>query len=296
MRKIILHMFQYPIRDIIKFLPEIKTQGFTDIQISPIQPLKQDDGPWWILYQPISFSIGNTMIGNKDELIDLCTKARDYGIGIICDVICNHMASSNTGEIIPNEKVDKLLIETKEFWKDNTKIQDWKNRWDVTHKSIGLPGLDLSNNDLQKIVLDFLTELLECGVSGFRFDAAKNIQLPDEGSSFWENIPREYCGRKIFNYAEIIFEDKILLDRYSRYVNILSEGSCTNKSKMVTFVESHDSFFEFKYTAKMQEWDIIREWRHLLQDNKEWSVIYYCRPWVNWWTNPEIGKINKELI
>ena len=53
---------------------------------------------------------------------------------------------------------------------------------------MGLPGLDLSNYDLQGIIIDYLNELIDCGVNGFRFDAAKSIALPYEGCVFWPRV------------------------------------------------------------------------------------------------------------
>lgn len=290
-RHIILHMFQYPLLDIVKLLPKVKEQGFTDIQITPIQPLKEINNCWWIHYQPIGFRIGNELIGNKEDLILLCNEAEKYKIGIIADVVLNHTAGATDGSIRPHEKVDKELLENPWFWKEQKKISNWKDRWEVTHRSIGLPGLNLSNYDLHKIIFRFLNELLECGVSGFRFDAAKNIELPDEGSDFWKFIPREYNGKKLFNYAEIIFESKELLDRYSKYVNILSEGTCSDRSKMVAFFESHDSYLEFGWSRKLTEDHIIKEWEILLK-NSEWSVLYYCRPFTDWWMSDKIKELN----
>ena len=36
----IIHLFQWPLKDIIPIIPEIKEQGFDAIQISPIQGTK----------------------------------------------------------------------------------------------------------------------------------------------------------------------------------------------------------------------------------------------------------------
>ena len=61
----------------------MKEQGFDAIQISPIQPLKEEGQiPWYLLYQPINFSIGN-QYGSREELIKLCKESKENNIKII---------------------------------------------------------------------------------------------------------------------------------------------------------------------------------------------------------------------
>ena len=91
----ILSLFDCNLESIVKFLPEIKHQGFDAVQISPLQNTKDDSSrEWWMLYQPINFNIGNR-IGDRDSLKYLCEEAKKYGITIIADAVFNHLASIN---------------------------------------------------------------------------------------------------------------------------------------------------------------------------------------------------------
>ena len=190
----VLHLFNWRLEDVEKELGKISEQGFDAVQINPIQPLKEDGlRQWWMSYQPIGFSIGN-YFGTKEDLIRLCSEAEKYGIKIIADVVCNHMAAKNDDALHPHEKVDPKLRNRKDFWKETRNVENWKDRYQVTHYCMGLPGLNVAEHDLQDIIIDFLNELIDCGVSGFRFDAAKSIVLPEEGYDFWPRVI--YCLKK----------------------------------------------------------------------------------------------------
>jgi alpha-amylase len=95
-----LHCWNWSYENIIKLLPTIAAQGFTAIQVSPIQQAKQPTlgGPgtdWWAYYQPLDFKIDNSgvnALGTKSEFMNLCETAHDYGIYVIVDVVTNQMA------------------------------------------------------------------------------------------------------------------------------------------------------------------------------------------------------------
>ena len=41
-------------------------------------------------YQPIDWKIGNYQLGTRDDFISMCKKAKEYGLGVIVDVLPNH--------------------------------------------------------------------------------------------------------------------------------------------------------------------------------------------------------------
>ena len=107
--EIILNACNYSLENIIGKLEEIDKAGYSIIEISPIQGTKSDDldgSKWWLLSQPINQDIGNTQIGNKDDLINLCTEAKKTGTKIIVQVELNHMAFSED-----NETLSELVVE-----------------------------------------------------------------------------------------------------------------------------------------------------------------------------------------
>ena len=261
------------------------------IQISPIQPLKEYTYVWWTLYQPCGFTINNNWIGSKKDLISLCNKAKKYNIKIIADVICNHTASNNSNKFLPHEKVDKILINRSDFWKEKIEVHDWNNRYEITHFNMGLPGLNTSNHDLQDIIIKFLNELIECGVRGFRFDAAKHIGLPEEGCDFFIRVLNNLNNKEeLFNYAEVIFSEKFITDNYAKYIKVLTDSYGSNKDTLVTFIESHDTYYEFKYTTKMTDEMITHEY-DILTNNFN-NTLYFARPFDDFWKSEIIKRIN----
>ena len=290
MKRIILQLFQWKLSDIISHLKEIEGAGYNFIQISPIQPTKDNGYEWWKLYQPLDFSIGNSQIGTREDLIELCEKAKKCGLGIICDVVVSHMATKNDNPLEPNEKVNKTLLVRNDFWKEKKLISNWENRKEVITLSNGMPCLDLKNHDLQDIIINFLNELVDCGVSGFRFDSAKSIALPSEGSDFWVRVPNSIKNKDIFMYAEVIFSNKELIDEYNKYIDVATTSPSSDNSKIVSYVENHDTFLEFGFTKDMNIYDISNEWRKL--SNIYNNLLFYARPFSDDWKNDCIKNIN----
>ena len=286
----ILHMFNWKLRDIKGELETIYQQGFDAIQINPIQPLKNEESnEWWMSYQPCGFQIGNHY-GTKEELCELCVEANKYGIQIIADVICNHVAGADDGSLYPNEKVDKKLLEHGDYFKEFRNINNWNDRYEVTHYCLGLPGLNVYNHNVQNIIIDFLNELIDCGVGGFRFDAAKSIALPDEGCDFWPRVT--YCLKKygLFLYGEVIFESQNRIDEYSKYINVVTNCDAYNRNNLVKYIENHDSYLEFGYTKNLSSSQISSQYCELVKSYPH--TIYYARPFDDEWKSQNVRTAN----
>jgi len=286
----IIHMFNWNLCDIKKELETIYYQGFDAIQINPIQPLKDEESnEWWMSYQPCGFIIGNHY-GTKEDLCELCEEAAKYDIKIIADVICNHVAGCDDGFLFPHEKVDKKLVAHGDYFKEFRNINNWNDRYEVTHYCLGLPGLNVYNHNIQDIIIDFLNELIDCGIGGFRFDAAKNIALPEEGCDFWPRVI--YCLKKydLFLYGEIIFESQELIKKYNEYVNVITNSDGYNRDKIVKYIENHDSYLEFGYTKNLTSEQISNQYIELSKNYPH--TMYYTRPFDDEWKSERIRIAN----
>ena len=203
----VIHMYNWETKEIINRVQRIANQGFTAIQIPTVQPFKNSyKDKWYWQYQPLSFDIGNEF-GSKEELMNLCNKAHEYGLKIIVDVILTHMAGDDYGNIIPHPSVDKKLVES-DIWKSFDRIYNWNDRYEVITKSHGMPTIQLAKPKAQEFALDFINRLKQCGVDGLRLDSGKSIALPEEGNDFLTKLPKD-----MFIYAEVIFESKELIDK-----------------------------------------------------------------------------------
>ncbi len=308
----ILHAWNWSLKAIKNNLEEIRKAGYTAIQISPVQGTKDDsleNEKWWVLYQPINFKIGNTQIGSREELIDLCTEAHKCGLKIIADVIVNHTASKGGGElsIYPHDKVDSILKDNPDFWHEKRNVEDWNDRWQVTHLGIGLPDLNTANEKLQDIIIDFLNDLIKCGIDGLRFDAAKHVELPcdPDGSNFWPRVIGSLINRdKLILYGEVLQSGASNYEGYSEYMALSAEGysywvrasvgfdsepnlenikeyyipSFVKPYNLITWVESHDDYASLHgKTASLEKWQIIMAWA-IIAARKDPSPLFFNRP------------------
>ena len=246
---VILHAWNWSFNTIKENLPKIAEAGYTSIQTSPIQGTKEDSmstDHWWVLYQPTNFKIGNAQLGSRDEFKSMCEEAEKYGIKIIVDVVCNHMA--NTAE---NKYKFSTAIEDKyeasEFWHEyyNPHGIDYGNRYSITHDCMDLPDLNTSNKTLQNDIITFLNDAIDCGADGFRFDAAKHIELPDDpdGSDFWPTILENLKNKdQLFIYGEILDTNNgnSRTSAYSNYINVNSEAYSQNVRAAIGFADKAD--------------------------------------------------------
>ena len=296
-RKLILHMFQWKLSDIVKELKNIKECGYTAIQISPMQKCKEGD-EWWVLYQPLNFKVGNK-IGTKDDLINLCNEAKKYDIKIIVDVVLRHTANEGGGDLqlVPHHDVDKEILDMREYFFTNATNSDnnYSTRDQACYRACGLPMLAYWNWDLQNIIIRYLDELVECGVSGFRLDQYGHYALPSEGCDFIDRVFSKYRHNGLFIYGEVLEYNKQQLDMFTRYMNVITDGMPSDKSKAVIFVNSHDTELTFNITNKMSEEQVVNEWEYLLKTNKESHVIWYCREFKDTWKSDRIKWINNNL-
>ena len=281
-----LHCWNWSIANIKANLGLIANMGYSAIQLSPMQELKEStaDKPydnWWAVYQPISFNINtsdNHCVGTKSELIELCKEAHKYNIKVIMDVVCNHTANDGNNKLSP--LVDPELLNDPNCWHDyKTNSWDYSSRYNITQYCMaGLPDLNTGNQKVQDKVLAMLKDYIDCGVDGFRFDAAKQIETPDDHSSFasdfWPTVVNgaaSYAastrGIALYNYGELLenadSNNSLHISAYTKYISVTesvwsndvrykleahnASGLQTsyfkdaNADKLVLWAESHDT-------------------------------------------------------
>ena len=287
---VMLHAFNWSYNTIKENLPAIAAAGYTTVQTSPVQQPKDYStsgdvtGQWWKLYQPISFHIAEqSWLGTKDDLKSLCDEADKYGIKIICDIVSNHIA--NADETRPDSVSNQVKKYEPEFYKKRrTYTRTYKG--DANDSSVQAvvqghvskcPDLVTNDTAVQTYIINLLKECIDCGVDGFRFDAAKHIETEDDGeyaSDYWKNITSsassyytQKTGDDLYIYGEIL--NNCGADRsyssYTKYINVtdnrtgdavlynVSKGkasTATNAkyksgvaaSNAVLWAESHDTY------------------------------------------------------
>ncbi len=295
----ILSLFDCHLDTIIKYLPEIKYQGFDAIQISPLQNTKDDaSSEWWMLYQPINFNLGNR-IGSSDDLKHLCEEASKYGLIIIADAVINHLAScNNTGSLEVHHSCDKEILDNYDSFKIKRNVEDWHDRYQVTNYCMNLPGLNPNSRLVQKKIINMLNEYLRLGVKGFRFDAAKSIALPEEGCDFFPNITYALNSWIPIIYGEVLFADKELISKYARYMKVLTNSDAYDNNDIIKFIENKDSYLsrDLGWTKNTSIYDINEWYSRMCHDYP--NTLYYARNYSddwNSWRSDYIRNSNMQL-
>ena len=225
---VILHAFNWSYNSIKESLPAIAAAGYSTVQTSPVQQPKNFGlskdvaGQWWKLYQPVSMHIAeNSWLGTKADLTSLCQEADKYGIKIIADIVVNHMG--NMLETDPNSVSDEVKTYEPTFY-NNRSSYFHSYKGDANDGSVqavvqghvsACPDVNTGNSAVQSAVLNLLKECIDCGVDGFRFDAAKHIETSNDGSyasSFWNNTlgqaktyySQKNGGKSLFAYGEVL--------------------------------------------------------------------------------------------
>lgn len=295
----IFHCFRWTLKDIKTNVKYISKQGFTTILTTGVQPHKPInekyyDSEWWKYYQCYDFSIGNDL-GSKEDLIELAKECNKYNVKLMVDIVCNHIAGDDYGNLIPHPDVNELL-KSKWFYKEAKNIEDYNDEYDFTHHCIGLPGLNLQNYELANIIKRFLDELIECGVSDFRIDAGKHIGLPRDGIDFFERIIKTYCDNGHFIMSEILDSSYEFIGEASKYCKILTNMTGYNHDDIVVFASSHDTDLnknEVGYTRNLNEETIIMDYIELTKYYP--NTLFYPRPFSRRWEGQDIRKANNNL-
>ena len=299
-----LHCWNWSYANILENLPTIAAQGFTSIQVSPIQKAKQPTmgspvNDWWTFYQPAEFAIDNTGVnamGTKAEFMNLCEAAHEYGIYVIVDVVANHMAADYNYSRSP-AIIDDIRNDNSCWHNKNSNIYNYSSRENITQYDLdSVLDLNTGSKKVQNYVLNYLKELIDAGADGFRFDAVKHIETPDDNASiasdFWPTViygAEEYAtskGLDLYCYGELLdHPDDVngLPDSaYSKYYSItdnvwgnnvrdsvVAAGNAGNfggtyhknvsADNLVIWAESHDTYAGGN-SGKVSESNINKTW------------------------------------
>ena len=319
---LILHAFGWSFNQIREQLPYIAESGFRSIQTMPLQQPKDNGSTWWSFYQPLSFSIAdNSTMGTKAELVSLCEEAEEYGISIIADVVFNHLANigdeyledDGTPMVSPDvERYEPEIYAARNASGSEATFHHVTTGSETQYYPYGkLPDLNTGNALVQSRALAFLKECIDAGVDGFRFDAAKHIETPEDPqdpSSFWPNTlgkaaeyyEQKFPGKKLFAYGEILggLGGNREISSYTKYMKVTEDsfntpinnavfsrdaekamtaklGKVSDPSYAVTWVESHDSYIEA--STHINNAMVISEWA-MNATRKKTNALFLARP------------------
>lgn len=294
------------------------------------QPGDPVSGKWYYHYQPIEWQVGNYQLGDRESFKAMCDSARAYGVKVLVDVLPNHTATDTA--LVTDNFIRAAGGRDKMFHANGFKpITDWNDRDQSTsHEMGGLPDVNTENPDFQYYYLQYVNDLINLGARGFRYDTAKHIALPSDPvdpaasvNDFWPIA----TGRKgvkgltllmpdsLFIYGEVLQDKNVKEVEYSEYVDVtasnyghvlrhaLEQGSVKNQniedwrnpagpSRIVTWVESHDTYCNDNESASLTD-DQIRTGWILIAAREGGTPLFFSRPAgssrQNIWGNNRIG-------
>ena len=316
-----LHCWNWSYKSIEENMAMIARMGYTSVQTSPIQQAKQGTAgarfhDWWVYYQPAAFSIdnsGKSALGTKAEFESMCRTAHSYGVKVIVDIVANHMGNQSSNDL--SSAIISDLRNDPSCWHDITKnTYDYSKRYDITQWCMaGLPDLNTANKKVQNYVLSFMKECIDAGADGFRFDGAKHIETPDDGSSncasdFWPTViegAKSYAsatrGIALYCYGELLDSPggDLPVSAYTRYISVTDNtwsDSVRNQvvgarnagaysyayhkgnvaSQLVLWAESHDTYANGTSTG-LSAFEINKTWA-LIASRADAMGLYFARP------------------
>ena len=297
----ILHAWMWSFNTMKEHMAEIADAGYTSVQTSPISVIKgpmqgkQFTENWYYVYQPAGTSIGNSVVGSEDDLKAMTAEAHKYGIRIIVDAVINHF-TSDWNAIEPSWQNASLFHTKSEGGCGNNGTGiNYGNRWQVTHcHLLGLWDLNTENQEVGNRMQGFLKQAVADGVDGFRYDAAKHIELPDEFGTHSPYFDTILDNGAQYQYGEVLQGDAglnvaaypALFEKYSsngggntasNYGGALRsalnsknlnagnlnslQGQGVQNDQLVTWVESHDTYANGdRQSTGMTDWQIRMGW------------------------------------
>ena len=286
-RKIVFQAWMFKLNEIP--VEEIAKQGFTAIQTSPLQPLKEkihsnlDNA--WAIYQPIDYAIGNDL-GTEEDLRNLANRCHANGLKLIVDIVFHHVANEKG-----NDVSHLVKDEYRHFYHDSfININNYQNEYELTHMSLsGLPALDLENETIINAQFNYLKQLKNAGVDGVRIDAYKHL-VKSYRIRLAEKL-RE-LGMFEYSYGEVIFANKELQKSYDELPLYVNQSLCS--SDQYISVCSHDDWENSKNPFLDRDWNVFfAEYGFLMDNQLRPNIVYFCRPDNdNMWKTDNIRYIN----
>jgi len=263
---VILNLFQWNWKSVAaECTSTIGPEGFGYVQVSP--PEEHIRGTaWWTSYQPVSYKIASKL-GTREEFKDMAATCKSAGVGVIADTVINHMAGADTGSGTgtggTNYAVDSfpgVPYGYGDFNDCRSDITNYQDRYQVQNCRLSsLQDLRTGSDYVRTKIADYMNDLLDLGVSGFRIDAAKHIPASDLAAIkskltnpdvYWvqevigaagEPIqPSEYLGTGDsfeFDYAR---ELKSRFDGQIKDLRTIGDGKLPSAQAAV-FVDNHDT-------------------------------------------------------
>lgn len=188
-RTVMIQVFQWNWNSIAEECErEFGPMGISAVQVPPPQEhIVSSGSPWWERYQPVSYQI-HSRSGTREQFRSMVDRCKKVGVDVYADVVLNHMSALSAGVGFAGTPFRhyeyNLLWGPNSFHRcgrnGNNGLVNFYDRFELHHCDLlGMADLNTGKKDVQKRLAQYLDDLLDLGVSGFRIDAAKHISPED---------------------------------------------------------------------------------------------------------------------
>jgi alpha-amylase len=249
-----VQMFHWKWKDIAKECTNwLGPQGYGGVQISP--PSSAQNGVnWYDIYQPVDYTNFNSTMGTASEFQAMINTCHTAGVRIYADVVVNHVAAgsgtSTNGATWNAATLTYPRFSANDFH-TNCAIQGGDygtpgNRFNVTNcRLVGLPDLNTGSTYVRNEIKNYLTTLINMGVDGFRFDAAKHIAQSDLQAIFNSITHTTKAGEPLWVTQEIITDGNVDRNSYLP-IGTINEFKFTYAMKAVFRNENGNSISQIR--------------------------------------------------
>jgi len=194
------------LRGVIDDVDRLAGMGFRSVWLSPVWQTRDERiGPWGAFHGYWVEDPGavDPRFGTADELAELSAALRERGMGLILDMVTNHVAPGSA-----------LITEHPDWFHANGDIVDWHDAVQVVENDVhGLPDLAQENPAVRDWLVDHGQSWIErVQPEGFRLDAVRHV-----GLDFWadyNNSMRAVGGDELTLIGELFDGDPATVARY----------------------------------------------------------------------------------
>jgi len=189
-RTTVIHLFEWKWNDIADECERfLGPNGYAGVQVSPPNEhanVQTPYRPWYQRYQPVSYKL-ESRSGTETQFRNMVARCNAVGVRIYVDAVINHMSAiSGLGTANSLFDADKKYFPAVPFnsthFNDakcstpSVNIESYQDIFQVRNcKLVKLPDLAVGNEYVRQKIADYMNNLIDIGVAGFRVDAAKHM-------------------------------------------------------------------------------------------------------------------------
>jgi alpha-amylase len=201
-----VHLFEWSWSDIAQECEQwLGPKGFTAVQVSPPND-HISGGAWWTRYQPVTYELISRS-GDENAFKDMVQRCGKVGVGIYADAVINHIASGSGTSIGGKQYGSRATpiygpqdMHHGGDMGSNCQVSNYADKHNVQYCDlVGLPDLCTSCDYVQKTVSDYINNMADIGIAGFRIDAAKHQDAGELGQ-----LLSRVKNKKLYMFTEVI--------------------------------------------------------------------------------------------